>query len=490
MKSIITFFSLFFCITLFGQEVNFELPVSVDEAAGSVDSSALVDIKSTTKGILIPRMSATERAAIMNPAPGLMVYDLVYKSFYHYNGTVWVRDDHSATNEHQDLVLTGHELKITSGNMVTLPDNVNDADADPANELQTLSLSGSDLTISGGNTVALPSSSGLWSTGAGSDIYYQSGKVGIGTNTAIDNSLYVDHGGSDAAAEFYNDYTGSSVKKGLDILLTNGGTGTKTGLLVQAIAGSSTETKGIFSYVIAGASGGTYQSISGSISGEGTAIRGTAIDAVGKAAIFDGTVEVDGNAFFKNSDLSHNQVAIYPEATSSEDSTSLFFGEDDNGTYGMSIMYDGVGNELQIFGKANSTGYGPHFSMDRNSGNTQLPGAVTIGGTDFASGFALSVNGKAICEEMQIELIGDWPDYVFKADYELKSLEETANFISTNGHLPGIPSAQEVKENGIAVGDMQKRMMEKIEELTLHVIQLNEENKTLRARLDSIENIK
>ena len=59
----------------------------------------------------------------------------------------------------QKLSLSGHDLSITNGNTVTIPDNVDDADADPANEIQTISLSGTDLSISGGNTVSLPGDS-------------------------------------------------------------------------------------------------------------------------------------------------------------------------------------------------------------------------------------------------------------------------------------------------------------------------------------------
>jgi len=64
--------------------------------------------------------------------------------------------DSDPTNELQNLAISGHDLSISNGNTVTLPDNVNDADSDPTNEIQTLSLSGYTLSLSGGGTVELP----------------------------------------------------------------------------------------------------------------------------------------------------------------------------------------------------------------------------------------------------------------------------------------------------------------------------------------------
>ncbi len=106
-------------------------------------------------------------------------------------------------------------------------------------------------------------------------------------------------------------------------------------------------------------------------------------------------------------------------------------------------------------------------------------------------GYKLAVNGNVICTELRVKLQGNWPDYVFADGYQLKSLEEVEAHIQSENHLPGIPAAAEVEKEGIAVGDMQKKMMEKIEELTLYLIdqnkrikQIEQENISLRARLD------
>jgi hypothetical protein len=98
-------------------------------------------------------------------------------------------------------------------------------------------------------------------------------------------------------------------------------------------------------------------------------------------------------------------------------------------------------------------------------------GRVGILTTTPANGYALSVNGKIICNELRVQLTGAWPDYVFDEAYTLSPLKDVANFIKTNKHLPGIPKAEDIARDGQHVGDIQKKMMEKIEELTLYLIE-------------------
>ncbi len=100
-------------------------------------------------------------------------------------------------------------------------------------------------------------------------------------------------------------------------------------------------------------------------------------------------------------------------------------------------------------------------------------GSVALGTGKIATGYKLSVGGKIIAEELRVMLEGSWPDYVFNDEYALTDLGDLEALIKKNKHLPGIPSAQQIAENGLELGDMQKRMMEKIEELTLYILQLN-----------------
>ena len=101
-----------------------------------------------------------------------------------------------------------------------------------------------------------------------------------------------------------------------------------------------------------------------------------------------------------------------------------------------------------------------------------------------ANGYLLSVDGKVMAEEMRIENSSGWPDYVFEEGYELKSLGHLKNEIENLGHLPGVPSAESIEEEGIRVGEMQKKQMEKIEELTLYILQLHERIEKLEKALD------
>lgn len=83
-------------------------------------------------------------------------------------------------------------------------------------------------------------------------------------------------------------------------------------------------------------------------------------------------------------------------------------------------------------------------------------------------------DGQLQAKEVKVTLSG-WPDYVFGEGYKLMSLDETEKFINENGHLPGVPSAQEVEEDGLSLGEMNARLMQKVEELTLHVIELQKQ---------------
>ncbi len=102
--------------------------------------------------------------------------------------------------------------------------------------------------------------------------------------------------------------------------------------------------------------------------------------------------------------------------------------------------------------------------------------------------YTLAVNGKTMTEEVQVMLEEDWwPDYVFTEDYNLMSLTDLEAEIEELGHLPGVPSAEEVEENGHALGQMDAILLEKIEELTLHLIDMNKEMEKLRERNEVLE---
>ncbi|WP_394973687.1 Ig-like domain-containing protein [uncultured Croceitalea sp.] len=104
---------------------------------------------------------------------------------------------------------------------------------------------------------------------------------------------------------------------------------------------------------------------------------------------------------------------------------------------------------------------------------------LALGRSTVPSGYKLAVEGKIRTREVRVDQ-DTWPDYVFTKDYDLSSLEEVQRHIKEKGHLPNIPSAKEVAVNGIELGEMNKLLLEKIEELTLHLIQIRKEIEKLK----------
>ncbi|WP_298508590.1 hypothetical protein [uncultured Kordia sp.] len=114
-------------------------------------------------------------------------------------------------------------------------------------------------------------------------------------------------------------------------------------------------------------------------------------------------------------------------------------------------------------------------------GNILTDANVGIGTNSFTDGsdtYRLSVDGKV--RATAVKVYTDWADYVFESDYNLPTLKEVEAYIAKNGHLKDIPSAKEVEENGIDVGEMNKLLLQKIEELTLYVIALKKEVEELK----------
>jgi hypothetical protein len=91
----------------------------------------------------------------------------------------------------------------------------------------------------------------------------------------------------------------------------------------------------------------------------------------------------------------------------------------------------------------------------------------------------LSVNGNIKCKQVEVSLTG-WSDFVFDEDYKLMPLEELDQYLKEHKHLPDVPSAEEVISNGNNLGEMDAILLQKIEELTLYVIELKKENEQLK----------
>ncbi len=113
---------------------------------------------------------------------------------------------------------------------------------------------------------------------------------------------------------------------------------------------------------------------------------------------------------------------------------------------------------------------------------------LAINTTSIPEGYSLAVKGKIITTEITVKAEDDpiWPDYVFKDNYQLKKLNELENFIEKNKHLPDIPTREEVAKNGFNLGEMQSKLLQKIEELTLYIIDLQKQNDALTEKVEKL----
>ena len=123
--------------------------------------------------------------------------------------------------------------------------------------------------------------------------------------------------------------------------------------------------------------------------------------------------------------------------------------------------------------------YGTYFALQG--------GNVGIGTSNATE--KLSVNGNVKAKKLIVTQSG-WPDYVFAPQYQLKPLSAVESFIKKFKHLPDIPSEKEVAEQGLDVGQTQALLLKKIEELTLHVIRIEKENRALQSRMKKLESKK
>ena len=103
------------------------------------------------------------------------------------------------------------------------------------------------------------------------------------------------------------------------------------------------------------------------------------------------------------------------------------------------------------------------------SGNGVFSGTLTVG-----SGFSCAADGALKVKSLKVTTT-DWPDYVFGDSHRLMPLPEVESYINANGHLPEVPSAEEAEANGVDLGEMNRLLLQKVEELTLYVIDLQKQ---------------
>ena len=350
-------------------QTAFTQSVAINNDASVPDASAMLDVKSTSKGMLVPRMTTAQRTAIVSPATGLLVFDNTNGSFWFYTGVAWT--------------------ELNSGGI-----------------------------------------NNYW-TNNGFNIYNtNSGNIGIGTSSP----------------SFKFDVQGRMrVKAG-----TAGNINTSAGIWMDDYRNGTNQ----FFF-------GMKDSIRGGFYGSGS--------GVGWNTVFN-----TRNGNFENGLKLKGTFSLYSGTTD-------YFGghlySDSNDVYltaKRGLPVNSRGNLLfQVSDVANGLVAGA-VGIGTNDPKTKLHvnGTVMIGSGNPATGYTLSVDGKIISEEVKVLLKSGWPDYVFADQYPLRSFEELRRYISINNHLPNIPGAKEIESSGLELGEMQRKMMEKIEELTLYILQL------------------
>jgi hypothetical protein len=149
-------------------------------------------------------------------------------------------------------------------------------------------------------------------------------------------------------------------------------------------------------------------------------------------------------------------------------------------------------SSLEFYGLLQGSGYLAPLVFKPNGDmllasprNAYRSGNVSIG-TVRTNLYKLAVEGTIGARKVVVTQ-ASWADYVFEKDYPLPTMQEVEQYISRHKHLPGVPSAKEIASNGIDLGDMQKIHMQKIEELTLYMIELKKENELLKLKMEQIE---
>lgn len=498
MKKITVLFAIIFPAVMLAQSV------SINTDATAPHNSAMLDIKSDSKGLLMPRLTTLQRTSISDPAIGLTVFDIDTYNYWIYRGVVnggWVELMNSL-DKHWNITDT-HVFNTNSG-------NIGIGTNSPADKLTinginpTIGMLNNGLAVGYIQADGFDMKIGTHSDNPVGDIIFQpkgvnkatiteTGRLGIGTS--LPTALLSINGSNAVPArmDFHEDnilksYISSSANNlilGTDFNNATGTirfqTGNVTRMMIDETGLVGIGTSNPESKLTVNASANTTIQLQTNGSNKGF-MRIAGNDMIlGPNSL--GALRVSTNGINRMYVDNNGSVGI---GTSVSSSNFLTIGENGIGRSGVAFLGTVNNTERGNLYFTSSGGTLNCFEGDFTIRTNGSPlkcfedGNFAMGGSSKATNYKLSVHGKIIGTEVTAMAIANWPDYVFADNYKLKPLAEVKNFIAVNKHLPNIPSAVEIEKNGIPLGDMSKRLMEKVEELTLYIIDMQEQIDALK----------
>jgi hypothetical protein len=445
---------------------------NVGIGTNSPAASAMLHVNSTSKGLLMPRLTTAQRTAIASPANGLQVYDTNTNSFWFYKSTAWVELGAAG----------GSGASFWSSNEFGSIYNTNSGNIGIGTQFP-----GAKLHVIGDGSFAGQGITLAYSEQGG--YYYNGGALLLSTAvSAIETrAIRVDGSGIQAFTVDTDDPSVDDYASGLSLNALGGNLGIGTSNSSNSKVTIQTDADYNTALVLRNPSNSArFEAYIGGPVNNNTISLGTQ-GAMPIALFTNGA-----NRMFIHNNGNVGIGVDFPTFSKLE----IRIAAEQRGwavgtpTYNMHTFLGGAGRStnsegcyLGTSGVVTGGAAAPlHFFTNAQWAQmTLLPnGNVGIGTTNPT--YKLAVNGNVRSKEVIVE--SDWADYVFDKNYTLLSLTETEQYIQQHQHLPGIPSATDIKNNGLMVGEVQAKMMAKIEELTLHIIRQQKQIDALQQKLN------
>ncbi|NOT50821.1 MAG: hypothetical protein HOP10_06055 [Chitinophagaceae bacterium] len=555
--------------------------VGINNDGSQPNSTAILDIKSTSKGLLIPRMTTAERNAIVSPAIGLTVFDTETVSYWMFRGDIygnWSELQHTYLKTWTET--GGHIYNTNNGNVgigtANPASKLTINGIDPVIGIMNNGLANSFIQAEGVNmriSTSFDNPTGklvLGTKGNDNLSIDQFGRVSIGTSSSFDAEMKLNGNSSVRFAFMHQDvqkgflllngddfkmgtYGGNNGNivfspKGVDKIWIdeNGQLGIGTATPVSALTINGTNpyiemqnagvNKGFL--MVNGNDlriGTNSTNTTGNLVLQTKLIDRMTIDETGRIGI--GTASpssiltinaTDPILQLKNDDADKGFVQLVDSdikiGTNSSNTYGKFFvrtsgsdrlvvNYDGNVGIGTSFPYQtlslddsnpelGFNVSSSLYASIRTNSYTGDFEIKKTiAGDGKIwinanngsgwgihlteNGYFHYGSGLTPSGYPFSSQGRMLAPDFVALAVANWPDYVFADTYKLKPLSEVKKFIEENKHLPGIPSAAQIEKEGIQLGDMSKRLMEKIEELTLYIFQQQEQLEDLKKQVQA-----